>query len=151
MSVRKLLETYDDRMKDHFVTWSILQLMPAVLNKSSDAEALFPPDLLRLIRELREKKYIVWKPHEEELVHYNSMFIMNRLKNMHVPYLTDNYTNKHVETWWSAETESGSKLDYYKLEANDFKNIFFISSYLTRPMATSIMEFLQADHPVQIS
>ncbi len=27
MSIRKLVEIYDDRMKDHFVTWLILQLL----------------------------------------------------------------------------------------------------------------------------
>jgi hypothetical protein len=74
--------------------------------KTLEADSLMISEFLRLVKELRGRKLVSWKPHEEELVHYNAMFIMNRLKNIGVPYLHDNYTSKNVENWWGSDCKN---------------------------------------------
>ena len=84
MNLKKALHLYGDSIKDHFVIWIILQIMPLYAQHSSSQG--LTSDLLNLISELMHRKYTCWKPHEQELIHYNYLFIV--CNNVIYDYLT---------------------------------------------------------------
>jgi hypothetical protein len=74
LNLKKALHIYGDNMKDHFVIWIILQVMPLYAQFSGSPG--LTSDLLSLMSELMHRKYTAWKPHEQELIHYNYLFIV---------------------------------------------------------------------------
>ncbi|KAL9655374.1 hypothetical protein ABK040_011215 [Willaertia magna] len=142
LSIKKCLELYGDHMKDHFVIWLILQVLPLMSQKSVfEMDPLFARELVRLINDIRYKKYTQWLPLEEELVHYHTMFVINRIKSFGVnENFVDLYNDKTVENWWSNHQNG---LDFYTLDELGLKNIFLLSSFLTKPIAEAIINFLK--------